>query len=89
MQRIVFCSKLKKEAEGLNSPPYPGELGTRIYNEISKEGWQHWLKHQTLLINEHRLNMSDPKHRAFLAIEMEKFFFKDGSSTPLGFTPQK
>ena len=85
MHRLVFCAKLKKEAEGLAHPPYPGVLGERIYQEICKEAWQQWLKHQTLLINEKRLNMSIPENRQFLAVEMDKFFFKDGSNTPEGF----
>src|SRR5690348_9730628 len=82
----VFCTKLKKEAFGLERPPYPGALGQRIYNEVSKEAWQMWLRHQTLLINEHRLNMTDAKARAFLATEMEKFFFGEGSSVPALFS---
>ena len=85
MSHIVFCVKLQKEAEGLDRPPYPGKLGERIYKEVSKEAWQAWLKHQTLLINENRLNMTDIKNRQFLATEMEKYFFGKGSSTPTGF----
>jgi Fe-S cluster biosynthesis and repair protein YggX len=85
MNHLVFCVKLKKETEGLERPPYPGALGERIYNEVSKEAWRGWLKHQTLLINENRLNMTDIKSRQFLATEMEKYFFGEGSSTPAGF----
>lgn len=87
MSHFVFCTKLKKEAEGLEHPPYPGPLGERIYQEICKEAWQQWLRHQTLLINENRLNMSVPNNRTFLATEMEKFLFQGGSNTPKGFTP--
>ena len=76
MSHRVFCIKLKKEAEGLDRLPYPGPLGERLYNEVSKEAWSMWLKHQTLLINEHRLNMTDAKSRQFLSTEMEKFFFR-------------
>lgn len=86
MQRQVFCIKLKKEAEGLERPPYPGKLGERIYQEISKEAWKMWLRHQTLLINEHRLNMTHASSREFLLKEMEKFFFGEGSATPSGYT---
>jgi Fe-S cluster biosynthesis and repair protein YggX len=85
MNHSVFCVKLKKEAEGLERPPYPGKLGERIYHEVSKEAWRDWLKHQTLLINENRLNMTDVKSRQFLATEMEKYFFGEGSATPPGF----
>lgn len=85
MSHIIFCVKLQKEAEGLERPPYPGKLGERLYNEVSKEAWRAWLKHQTLLINEHRLNMTDLKSRQFLATEMEKYFFGTGSAAPAGF----
>ena len=87
MSHPIFCVKLKKHAEGLSRPPYPGTLGERIYQQVSKEAWQMWLKHQTLLINEHRLTMTDPKSRAFLVTEMEKFFFGEGSQPPAGYSP--
>ncbi|HXH54977.1 MAG TPA: oxidative damage protection protein [Gammaproteobacteria bacterium] len=89
MSHVVFCVKLQKEAEGLDRSPYPGKLGERIYNEVSKEAWRGWLKHQTLLINENRLNMTDLKSRQFLAAEMEKYFFGEGSATPAGYVVQK
>ncbi len=85
MSRQVFCAKLKKNAEGLANPPYPGLLGERIYKEISKEAWQLWLRHQTLLINEQRLNMAELKNRQYLALEMEKFLFGEGSAPPAGY----
>lgn len=87
MSRMIYCQKLQKEAEGLVAPPYPGELGARIYANISKEAWQQWMSHQTLLINENRLSLADPKTRAFLAEEMEKFLFGAGSSKPAGYIP--
>lgn len=87
MARVVNCVKLGKEAEGLDRPTYPGELGQRIFDNVSKEAWQQWMQHQTILINEHRLSVIDPKAREFLETEMEKFFFGDGSETPDGFTP--
>lgn len=87
MSRMIFCAKLQQDAEGLDAPPYPGELGQRIYLEISKPAWQMWLDHQTMLINEYRLSMLDPKSRQFLADEMEKFLFGDGSTAPEGFVP--
>lgn len=85
MTRMLFCSKLKKDAEGLESPPLPGELGKKIYEEISKEAWQLWLNHQIMLINEYRLSMIDSKSRTFLLTEMEKFLFGDGSDKPSGY----
>ena len=82
MSRIVQCVKLKKEGEGLKVPPYPGELGKRIYQNVSQEAWQEWLQHQTMLINEYRLTPIEPKARKFLEEEMEKFFFGSGSKLP-------
>ncbi|HTL49917.1 MAG TPA: oxidative damage protection protein [Steroidobacteraceae bacterium] len=85
MTRTVQCVKLGHEAEGLDRPPYPGELGQRIFENVSKEAWQQWLKHQTMLINEYRLVAFEPKARQFLAGEMEKYFFGAGSKAPEGF----
>lgn len=85
MTHLVQCVKLNKEAEGLAQPPLPGELGKRIYEQISKEAWQMWLQHQTMLINEYRLSLIDPKARAFLLEEMEKFLFGGGSEKPAGY----
>ncbi len=82
MSRTVECVILKTEAEGLDYAPYPGELGERIYNNVSKEAWQQWLAHQTMLINENRLTPMEPEARQFLATEMEKFFFGGGSARP-------
>ncbi len=82
MSRMVNCIKLGKEAEGLDRPPYPGELGQRIFESVSREAWQGWLKHQTILINEHRLSPVNPKDRKFLEEEMEKYFFAGGSANP-------
>jgi Fe-S cluster biosynthesis and repair protein YggX len=85
---MVQCAKLGREAEGLERPTYPGALGERIFNEVSKEAWQQWLKHQTMLINENRLSVVDPKARKFLEEQMEKFFFGEGADMPAGFVPQ-
>ena len=85
MSRQVQCVKLGKEAEGLEAPPYHGELGQRIYENVSKEAWQLWLRQQTMLINENRISLADPKARKFLEEEMEKFFFGGGSALPGGF----
>ncbi|RMG34715.1 MAG: oxidative damage protection protein [Gammaproteobacteria bacterium] len=88
MGKVVNCVKLKREAEGLDRQPYPGELGKRIFENVSKEAWQEWLRHQTMLINEYRLSPVDPKARKFLEEQMEKFFFGEGSDTPPDFRPQ-
>ena len=87
MSRMVQCVKLGHEAEGLDRLPYPGPLGARIYQEVSKEAWQGWLKHQTMLINEYRLSPIDPKSRTFLEKQMEAYFFGDGAQQPEGFVP--
>ena len=85
MSQKVHCIKLGREADGLDRAPYPGELGQRILANVSKEAWQQWLAHQTMLINEYRLVPIEPKARAFLEKEMEKYFFGDGSDAPEGF----
>ena len=89
MTRMVQCALLKKEAEGLPAPPYPGELGQRIFENVSKEAWQRWLGHQTMLINENRLTPIDPNHRKFIEAEMEKYFFGGGSDIPEGYVPPR
>lgn len=89
MARMVKCIKLGREAEGLALPPYPGDLGKRIFENVSKEAWQLWLKHQTMLINENRISPLDPKARKYLEGEMEKFFFGEGSAPPEGYVPPK
>ena len=88
MPRMVNCIIQKKEAEGLDYAPYPGELGQRIYDNVSKEAWQRWLAHQTMLINEYRLTPIEPEARKFLVAEMEKFFFGEGSAKPKEFVPK-
>lgn len=88
MTRMIHCAKLNKEAEGLAVPPLPGEIGKKIYESISKEAWQLWLAHQTMLINEYRLSMIDPKSRTFLMQEMDKFLFGPGSEKPAGYVPK-
>ena len=88
MSRMVQCVLLKREAPGLDRPPYPGELGKRIYENVSKEAWQRWVAHQVMLLNEYRLTPVDPKARKFLETEMEKFFFGAGSQAPQQFQPK-
>lgn len=87
MTRVVHCCKLKRDAEGMLKAPFPGALGERIFNEVSKEAWNMWLSHQTMLINEYRLNLLEPKSREFLKEEMQKYFFGEGSEKPAGYTP--
>jgi Fe-S cluster biosynthesis and repair protein YggX len=87
MTRMVNCVRLKKEAEGLDRPTYPGDLGKRIFENVSKEGWQDWVKQQTILMNEYRLSPIDPKARKFLEEEMDKFFFGEGDSKIDNWTP--
>jgi len=89
MSRSVNCVKLKREAEGLERKPYPGELGQRIYDNVSKEAWQEWLRHQTMLINENRISPVDPKARKFLEEQMEQFFFGEGGEMPPDYVPPK
>lgn len=88
MSRTVQCVKLKREAEGLERPTYPGDLGQRIFDNVSKEAWQQWLQHQTMLINENRLSPVDPKARKFLEDQMEQFFFGEGAELPPDYRPQ-
>lgn len=83
--RTVNCVVLGREAEGLDRPPYPGALGQRIFEQVSREAWQTWLSHQTMLINENRLTLIDPDARKFLQQEMEKFLFGDGAEKPEGY----
>lgn len=78
----IFCVKLKQDAERMKAPPFPGELGNKIFNNVSQQAWTMWLGHQTMLINEYRLNLADAKSREFLRSEMEKYFFGEGSEIP-------
>ncbi len=87
MSRVVHCARLGRDAEGLDFAPWPGELGKRVYAQISKPAWAEWLAHQTMLINENRLSPLDPKTRKFLEAEMEKFLFGGGADKPVGYVP--
>lgn len=89
MTRMVNCVKLGREAEGLAFQPVPGELGKRIFENVSKEAWGQWIKHQTMLINENRLNLADAKARKYLAEQMESYFFGTGADAVAGFVPTK
>ncbi|MBU0602418.1 MAG: oxidative damage protection protein [Gammaproteobacteria bacterium] len=87
MARMVQCIKLGREAEGLDFPPVPGPLGARIFESVSKDAWQQWMKLQTMLINENRLSLMDPRARKYLAEQMEKHFFGEGADQVSGFVP--
>jgi Fe-S cluster biosynthesis and repair protein YggX len=87
MTRMVQCVYLKKEAEGLSFAPYPGELGKRIYMGISKEAFELWKKHQTMLVNENRLNLADARSRQYLARQMEQFLFGGEVDKAAGYVP--
>ena len=87
MARTVNCIKLGKEADGLDFPPYPGELGKRLWESVSKAAWAGWLKHQTMLVNENRLNLADAQARKYLVKQMEAHFFGDGAEVAAGYTP--
>ena len=89
MARMVKCVKLGREAEGLDLPPLPGELGKRIWESVSKEGWQMWQAQQTRLINENRLNLADARARKYLLEQAEKFFFGGGADEASGYVPTK
>jgi Fe-S cluster biosynthesis and repair protein YggX len=86
MNRVIFCCKLNQETEGMEKAPFPGPLGEKIFNEVSKQAWNMWLSHQTMLINEYRLSLSDIKSREFLKNELQSYFFGKGSEKPAGYT---
>ena len=87
MGRTVFCVKLQREAEGLDFPPYPGAIGKRLYDSVSKEAWKHWLDLQKMLVNENRLNLAEKKARDYLLEQMEKHFFGEGADSATGYIP--
>ena len=88
MSRTSFCENTQAETDGLDFIPWPGELGKRVFDHIGKTAWAEWLAHQTMLINENRLSPLDPKHRAYLQTEMEKYLFGGGAEKPAGYTPE-
>jgi Fe-S cluster biosynthesis and repair protein YggX len=89
MARMIHCIKLGREAEGLDFPPVPGELGKKLWANVSKEAWAAWQKHQTMLVNENRLNLADARARKYLLTQMEKYFFGEGADQPAGYVPPK
>ncbi len=88
MTRTVFCEYLKKETDGLDFQLYPGELGKRIFDHISKEAWGLWIKKQTMLVNEKKLNMMNAEHRKLLEQEMTNFLFEGKEVHIEGYKPQ-
>lgn len=84
---VVDCAKLGREAEALEKQPFPGELGKRVYNEISKQAWDMWQQQSTILINHYGLNLADPRAHEFLFEQMEEFFFGDGAQMPEDWSP--
>lgn len=88
MTRMIQCIKLQREAEGLDFPPYPGPLGKQLYDSVSKEAWKAWLEHQKMLVNENRLNLSDPRARKYLEEQMQRHFFGSGADMAQGFVPK-
>lgn len=87
MARTVQCVKLGREAEGLDFPPFPGELGKRVFENVSKEAWKGWLEHQKMLVNENRLSLADPKARKYLMEQTGKYFFGEGVDAATGYVP--
>ena len=87
MARMVSCIKLEREAEGLDFPPYPGPIGQRLFETVSKQAWKAWLEHQKMLVNENRLTLSDPKARKYLLDQMERYFFGEGADAAQGYVP--
>jgi len=87
MTRMVNCIKLGTEAEGLDAPPYPGAIGQRIFEQVSKQAWADWLRHQTMLVNENRLNLADARARQYLLRQMENHFFGAGADAAAGYVP--
>lgn len=88
MSRTVFCQKTQAETEGLGFVPWPGPLGKRVFENIGREAWQQWLAHQTMLINENRLNLADPQARSYLMDQMNRYFFGGGSvDAAAGYVP--
>jgi len=87
MARMVKCVKLGRELEGLDKPPFAGELGQRIYDNVSKEGWKLWTQHMTMVVNEFRLSMANPESQKILMEQMEQFFFGEGAALPPEYKP--
>ena len=88
MEKLIFCKKYKEELPGLDNPPYPGPKGEEIFKTVSRKAWEEWLKHQTMLINEGQLNLTDKSSRKWLTEQMDLFLSNKDYEKPKGFTPQ-
>jgi Fe-S cluster biosynthesis and repair protein YggX len=82
---MVHCVKIGQEAEGLDRQPFPNELGKRIYENVSKEGWKKWIAHSTMLVNEYRIDLASKKGTEYLLKQCEEFFFGSGAQMPEGY----
>lgn len=89
MTKTITCIKLGSDQEAMDFPPFPGELGERIFQNVSKRAWQSWLEQQKMLVNENRLNLADPEARRYLKEQTENYFFGDGADSAQGFVPVK
>lgn len=88
MARMVQCVKLGRELPGLEKPPVPGELGQRIYENVSEDAWEMWVQHSVILINHYGLSFADPRASEFMRMQMEEFFFGEDAQMPEGWTPE-
>ena len=88
MSRMVMCVKLGQKLEGLDKPPLKGELGQRVFENVSKDAWKLWVSHSTMIVNEYRLELGTPEANRVWLAELEKFFFGDGAKPPEGFVPE-
>jgi Fe-S cluster biosynthesis and repair protein YggX len=88
MARTIQCVKLGREAEGLEKPPFKGELGQKVFDTISKDAWKMWLEHSKMLINEYRLDLTSEHGQKVWMTELERYFFGEGSQLPPEFKPQ-
>lgn len=88
MARMVNCVKLGRELPGLPRPPFGGELGKRVFENVSQDAWNLWQPQSTLLINHYGLNLRDPKAQKFLMEQLEEFFFGEGAALPQDWTPE-
>ncbi|MBI3200427.1 MAG: oxidative damage protection protein [Polyangiaceae bacterium] len=87
MSRMVQCVKLGREAEGLEKPPFKGDLGERVFQTVSKDGWRMWLEHSKMIINEFRLDLTSEQGQRVWMTELERFFYGEGSDLPPEFKP--
>ncbi|MGA8144202.1 MAG: oxidative damage protection protein [Candidatus Acidiferrales bacterium] len=87
--RMVKCVKYGRELPGLDRIPWKGEIGKRVYENVSKDAWKLWLEHSKMIMNEYRLNPLDPNSQKIMEEQLEQFFFGEGAKLPEGYVPQK